>query len=174
MRHSRRRRKGSAIAEFGPAVFIILIVIMYPMIDFLYMSVAYCYGWYCNHLVVRNVATADPTSGAAVGTAVSNAVTAWATTGMAAYVMGGLARTNPQNQVTFLIIDNSTQLVTGNSGVPAPAPSTTSSVGYAHVVTQITVYPFLPLPWLGGCQGINEPITFNYADQRPQEEKGYK
>jgi hypothetical protein len=174
MRHARRRRKGQALAEFGPAGFIILVVIMYPMIDFLYMSVAYCYGWYCNHLVVRNVATVDPTNAAAVGTAVSNAVNAWGGSGMGATILGGLARTNPQNQIVFLLIDNASNAVTGNSGVPAPAPTTTTSVGYAQVTTQITVYPFLPIPWMGTCQGINAPITFNYQDQRPQEEKGYR
>src|ERR1700677_955799 len=106
MRHSRRRRKGPALAEFGPAIFIILVVILYPMIDFLYMSTAYCYGCSCNHLVVRNVATTDPTNAAAVGTAVSNAVTAWANTCMAAYIMGGMAKCNPQNQIAFLLINN--------------------------------------------------------------------
>lgn len=173
MRHSRRRRKGSALAEFGPAIFIILIVIMYPMIDFLYMACAYCYGWYCNHLVVRNVATVDPTNGAAVGTAVSNAVNAWGSTGLAMACMGGLAKCNPQNQVSFILVDANENII-GSSGVPAPAPTPTSFVGYAKVTTQVTAYPLLPLPWVGQCEGINAPITFAYGDQRPQEEKGFR
>ena len=174
MRYPRRRTKGSALAEFGPALFIILIVIMYPMIDFLYMACGYCYGWYLNHLVVRNVATVDPTNAAAVGTAVSQATNAWASVCMAEAIMGGAARCNPQNTVEFVLINTTTETITGTSGVPAPAPTTTTAVGYANVSTQVTVSPLLPIPWVGPAPGINQPITFAYRDQRPQEEKGYK
>jgi hypothetical protein len=177
-----RKRTGQAIAEFGPAVFIIIIVVLIPILDLLFLGVAYAAGWYENHLVVREVVCHDPTDGAAINTATANSTTAWQNSGLC-LGLGGPTKCNVQNTVQFYIVDSVSDeilggpVLAGSACQPHEVPPGSGDfhwVGYANVQTQITVAPFLTLPWIGPCQGINQPITFTFADQRPQEEKGLR
>lgn len=68
---ARKRKKtrfcqGSAITETGPAIFILFIMILFPLIDLMYMALAYSIVWYLNHLEVRELAVRVPTETAQV------------------------------------------------------------------------------------------------------------
>lgn len=144
----RRNSKGYQFAELGPALIIIFIVILIPMLDMLYLSLAYASGWYCNHLVTREVACRDwnepgPTE------AKNDATTAWANTGLAKFIGAGFG--DVSNTPNFL------------GGSPPTS---------VRVDTTVKVKPFLPIPFFMQVGGLNAPITFAYSAERPQEEKG--
>ncbi len=155
MKFYRNKRGGSGTVELAPALVVIFIVILVPMLDLLYLGLAYASGWYCNHLVVREVACRDPNSSTAAANA---ATTAWAATGLAKFIGAGTGAVT--NNVTFLLNSVPT--------VPTPGNPPTS----CSVATLVTVQPFLPIPFFMQVEGLNKPVIFSYAAERPQEEKG--
>ncbi|MBI2811573.1 MAG: hypothetical protein HYX67_12215 [Candidatus Melainabacteria bacterium] len=155
MKFYRNRRGGSGTVELAPALVVIFIVILIPMLDLLYLGLAYASGWYCNHLVVREVACRDP---GASGAAAAAATAAWAGTGLAKFIGAGTGAVT--NNVTFLL-----------NGVPT-APTPGNPPTSCSVATQVTVQPFLPIPFFMQVEGLNKPVIFGYAAERPQEEKG--
>lgn len=50
-----RRRRGSAIAELGPALFMFMIIIFFPLLDVMGMAAQYSVGWYHNHLMLQEL-----------------------------------------------------------------------------------------------------------------------
>jgi hypothetical protein len=50
-----RRRRGSAIAETGPALFMFLIIIFFPLLDVMGLAVQFGCGWYHNHLMLQEL-----------------------------------------------------------------------------------------------------------------------
>ncbi|MBS2001570.1 MAG: hypothetical protein JST44_08695 [Cyanobacteria bacterium SZAS LIN-5] len=150
MKFYRNKKGGSGTVELAPALVVIFIVILIPMLDLLYLSLAYAAGWYCNHLVVREVACREPSNATA---AADSATTAWAATGLAKFI--GAGKSAVVNSPTF------TNDANGN-----PISCTVSTV--------VTVQPFLPIPFFMKIQGMNQPVNFAYSAERPQEEKGIK
>lgn len=153
MKFYRNKKGGSGTVELAPALVVIFIVILVPMLDLLYLGLAYAAGWYCNHLVVREVACRDPGASGAAATAATDA---WAQTGLAKFIGASTAT----NTVTFL--------KNGVAFTPTPADPPTS----CSVATQVTVKPFLPIPMFMQIEGLNKPVVFGYSAERPQEEKG--
>ena len=166
------------MAEFGPALILILIVFLFPMIDLIYLCIAYAAGWYCNHLVVREVACHNPTDVAAMSTAITTATTAWGASGLSTFI----GNPSVTNNVAFIVVSKpvlgGSETVTGTFPFPPAAPNPTQTVttatyvGYCTVTTTMSVKPFVTLPWIGDVPGINAPISFTFGDRRPQEEKG--
>ncbi|MEZ4542537.1 MAG: hypothetical protein R3C24_01390 [Cyanobacteriota/Melainabacteria group bacterium] len=52
----RRNRKGNQIAELAPAIFIILVVFLFPIMVLLYIGLGYACGWFLNHMCTRAAA----------------------------------------------------------------------------------------------------------------------
>ena len=160
MKFYRNKKGGSGTVELAPALIVIFIVILIPMLDMLYLALAYASGWYCNHLVVREVACRDPivtpppanTSGSAAG----DATVAWANTGLAKFIGAD------SNAVV------NTMFFTANKIDPTAGPVSCT------VTSVITVQPFLPIPFFMQVDGLNKPVKFAYSAERPQEEKGIK
>src|SRR5271168_2120678 len=59
-RHHLRQSGGGQIAELGPALFLLLIVIIFPMFDMVYLGGAWASGWYLNQTESREVASTVP------------------------------------------------------------------------------------------------------------------
>jgi len=55
-----RGRCGQQIAEAGPAFFILLICILFPMLDLLYYGFAFGAAWYLHQLEARAVSVSQP------------------------------------------------------------------------------------------------------------------
>lgn len=147
-RWASRNRRGSAIAETGPALFILLIMILFPLIDLMYMGVAYSIVYYLNHLEVRELAVRIPSETDLVLTEVDSN---YVTTGFGKFV--GLT----QARITHPLPGKATR-----SGDPQLVTCT----------TQATVDPFLNLPFIMSVSGINSPATFSVTSSRFQEEIG--
>lgn len=150
-RRKRRTRTGHEFAEMAPALFILLVCILPPMIDLIYLGIAYAAGWYLNHLEVREVACVPPGQENA---AVARAKAAWEASTLAAFIKGQEISVTPQ-QLNI-----------------KPPPPSDDGPDTARVTTVIRVQPFLQIPFLGSIPGIGAPIDFSYTSERPQEEQG--
>jgi len=142
---SKRQKGGSAITETAPAIFILFIMILFPLIDLMYMGFAYSIIWYLNHLEVRELAVRVPTETAA---ALNEIDTQFLGVGMAKFV--GLTPAQVQHPST----------------VRAGTPETVTHT------TRATVQPFLSLPFIMPVAGINQPVIFTVTSNRLQEEQG--
>ena len=145
MRFYRKARGGTNTVELGPAIFIILIVILIPSLDFMQIGLAYACGWYANHLALREASCAGPTRATA---AANGATQAWANSGLGQFVHCPA----PVNVVNCNV---------GND-------MDGDGVGdFCQVTTTVQVQPMFSLPFVAST-----PITFKYQAVRPMEEKG--
>jgi hypothetical protein len=160
MKFYRNRKGGSGTVELAPALVVIFIVILIPMLDLLYLGLAYAAGWYCNHLVVREVACRIPSVASGAGSAAGDATAAWANTGLAKFI--GANSGSVTNTITFAY----------PIPPPNPVPVPPNGASSTTVSTSVLVQPFLPIPFFMKVEGLNKPVIFTYSAERPQEEKG--
>ncbi|MBC7999280.1 MAG: hypothetical protein IAF58_15120 [Leptolyngbya sp.] len=153
MRYRARGRKSSGheMAEFAPAMFILLVCILPPMLDLLYLGIAYASGWYLNHLQCREVACVAPANST---DALTRARVAWEASTLARFVKG--------REVTSVPV----------RWEDRRPPPDLSSQDTAIVTTTVRIQPFLQIPFLGSIPGIGAPVDFTYMSERPQEEYG--
>lgn len=143
-----RRKRGTAITETGPALFLLFIVILFPLIDLLYMGVAFAIVWYLNHLEVRELAVRLPSETAQVLTDVD---TLFTSTGFGTFI--GLSLPRISHPLAGQAV---------RSGSPVTVTCTTVA----------TVDPFLTIPFFAPIPGLNESCTFQVSSTRLQEEEG--
>lgn len=165
---SQRKRKGSAITEFGPAVFIFLILIFFPLMDLLGVAAVYCCGWYANFLTTRELAVRTAADGGlAGGSPAKNTDSAATSGGIVAteinteFVKSGICSfigINASNLATKLT--HSVVYSGAKDGGTPPQVTCTSS---------ITASPFLPIPFFNGVPGLGSDVTFTIQAQRPRE-----
>src|SRR5437868_1186771 len=55
-----RRCTGGAIAETGPALFLLIVLIVIPVMDLLYMGIAYGFAWFLHNTEIRELAVRVP------------------------------------------------------------------------------------------------------------------
>ncbi len=145
-RRFRRNNNGSAITETGPALFLLLIIILFPLIDLIYMGLAFGIVWYLNHLEVRELALRVPSESTQVLTDIDRL-----------FVNQGLGRFVG---MTFPNISHPGGAQRG--GTPVMVTCTTN----------VTVLPFMSIPFLFPVSGINAPVNFVVTSTRLQEEEG--
>lgn len=141
---SKRRQRGSAIAETGPAMFLFFILIFFPLMDLIGLAAIYCCGWYANFMCVRELSVRKKVDEASVKNEVN---TEFMATGIANFI--GIRNIN--HSVVY------TDSVNGQPGV-------------VSCTTSITGKPFLTVPIPGvTVPGLNSDITFTTATERPRE-----
>jgi hypothetical protein len=147
IKYRRNNRGGTSSVEFGPAVFILLIVVVIPCIDILQMGLAYGLAWYFDYMALRQAACAGPTN---ASTEVNNLQAQWQSMGV-----GNFCRAAISN---IAIQTNQPPDVNGDG-----------TGDYCWVQMQVTCSPIFPLPWAGGA-----PVTFSFNGSRPMEEQDLK
>jgi hypothetical protein len=149
MNLNRNNKGGTNTVEFGPALFVLIIMVLIPCIDFMQIGLAYACGWYANHLAVREATCTGPTypgpTNTAAKIAADNVVQGWANSGFGKFLHSPV----PVNTV----VD--------------PHYSNNGQNFYCKVTTQVTVSPMFSLPFVASA-----PITFQYTAVRPLEETG--
>ena len=147
-----RRASGETIAEFGPALWILLICIFFPLVDILSMGVSYGLCVVLNTNQVKEAAllpwsdATDPS-----GTVMKKIPEMWES-GMGHFVkMSGQPLT----------------LVAYRTGQTGTDQITDKIVG---VRTTISCSPFLsiPVPFVS-CPGLNAPMVFQITSEKPME-----
>jgi hypothetical protein len=193
----RNNRGGTGIAEMGPALFVLIIVVMVPLCDLLAMCCSYAAGYLLNNTMARECAVKNPTDSGGGGTGFSNiklatqiADGAWKNN----ILICGLAQAKTATTVhKITYVNNSgvaypttTLTVTPAGGIsggpdpsiPAPTAASAASPGVfvstCQVITQLPIKPLFVVPFMDGIPGLSAPVTMVYSCQRPQEEKGYQ
>lgn len=148
--YTKRRKdsKGSAITEFGPALFVFLIMIFFPLMDVIGIGAVYCCGWYCNFMVTRELAVRRQSDAGAVATEVNTQ-----------FMNSGLAN--------FVGIRTVADLV--HTPVYNPANTVTGQPAEVVCTSRVTAQPFLTIPFLPSIPGLSAPMTFTMTQARPRE-----
>ena len=144
----KRIANGSAITETAPALFLLLLVILFPLIDLLYMGLAFGLVWYLNHLEVRELAVRVPTETTQILTDIDALYTS---TGFGKFI--GLTPARIQHPLSGGAV---------YGGTPLTVTCTTVA----------TINPFLNIPFVIPVSGLNQPATFTVTSTRLQEEEG--
>jgi hypothetical protein len=155
MSFGRPSRGGSQIAELAPALLILFIVILFPMLDVMYLGLGYCCGWYLNHMSVRACATVEPTL--LSYQAACDAMTAqWSASSLSNFTGATVVQNKPDNPV------------------PPTGKAENQTNALATVRTQVKVNPFFTVPMMSSIQvdGVTRPIIFKYTDSVPMQESG--
>lgn len=145
-RKNKRRKKGSAIAEFGPAMFLFIVIIFFPMLDILGLAAAYCAGWYCNFMACRELSVRKQADETQVYAEVN-----------AALFSSGI--------IPFIGVKSQADMVHSAQYTPAAG-------GMQPMVTctsNINAMPFISIPWWGSVPGMNAPMKFIISSSRPRE-----
>jgi hypothetical protein len=153
--HYSRPMSGSQIAELGPALIIILVVVLFPMINLIYLAAGYASAWYLNHLVVREIAMINPNNDAQVTDQENSITSNWANNGVANFI--GIYSHNYQTKVSH--------------GTPVYTPSKTNPE-LVRLTTTVTVRPLFYISLLKDIPGVGKDMVFAISEERPQEDKG--
>jgi hypothetical protein len=143
----KKRTGGSAITEMGPALFILLIAIFFPLLDLALVGLAYFSCATLNDLQTNKAAMLPQSEAESEGGPVKKGVReAWQLS-----AIGTLARL---------------------AGEPSTDVSYTEFGADQCVVvsTSFSVKPFLPIPFIPGVPGISAPVGFTIQGKRLLED----
>jgi hypothetical protein len=143
----RRRASGSAIMETGPALYVFLLLILFPMMDLLFIGVDYCGSWYLNHMITRELALRKRPEWPAVITEVGGPSSPFRNGGVGSFM--------------HVISDTHTPTAIGNVG--------DNERLRVRCTSAVTCAPFLQLPIPGSIPGLSGPATFTFTSERPRE-----
>lgn len=153
--HARRRR--GTIAEFAPALYILLIVLFFPMLDMLGILLSYADCQYLSFILTRQAGLENILS-------MNNATPP---TLQVSYAF----LTDPNGVFRNLItnwyngIGHYTTRSLGDITVTANVDLTqgTTKLKYVTVVTTVVCNPLLPIPFPYSIPGFNAPETFTIS-----------
>ncbi|HMW90472.1 MAG TPA: hypothetical protein PLC15_05190 [Candidatus Obscuribacter sp.] len=147
---------GSSIAEFGPALGIILICFFFPMIDLLAMGVSYGLCMVLNHNQAHEAALLPNADATNAGGIVKKGIPDQWLDGMGRFVkLSGYPSTN----------------VSYRNGV---ADASNNQDKFVTVSTTLTCNPFLPIPVpVLNVPGLNGPMTFTVTSECQLENPDY-
>ncbi len=139
---------------------ILFLIVFFPMINFLWLSVAYGAGWYLNMIEAREVACRPPIeSGGPTGN----------------FVTPNYTVSQSQNWKGFMGV-----IEAAGSPLVAQYASTINPVliGQSQVQTTVSIKPFMAMPffekvpWLSQIPGLGKPWSCVYYSTVVQEEQG--
>jgi hypothetical protein len=149
-----RRQRGSQLAEFGPALGIFILLIVFPLINFAYIGSAYGAAWFLNHRLVRELALTNPKDSPAITAAQDRVGQSWAETGLASII--GITPSNYNTKVTNKDL----------TYTPAVDPN------FVRLTTDVKVKPLVPMQAFAEIPGLGADMTFSFTEEVPLEEKG--
>lgn len=136
----RRRRRGTALSEAGPALFLLLMFALFPLIDVIYFGISYYSVLTLNDLQLREA------SKSAKSMAVSNTgeVIAGIPNKWAGSAMGGLAKLTapPITNVDYKLSEVAV---------------------YVTVTTNVSIEPLLKIPFLTKIPALGAPVEMKVA-----------
>jgi|GEM_PF-385380 len=142
-RNGRKNNKGSALSEFGPALFFLFIFAVFPVMDIIGLCFGYLSCVTMNDLQLREAAKVPKSQATCQSGAVQQAIPQkYMATVMGAF--SGLTAL-PATQVDY--------------------KASTSAI-YVTVSTTVTVRPFLTIPFFVKVPGLGEPATFTISNSR--------
>lgn len=154
---------GTSIAEFPVMLWVVFILVFFPLLDLCMLGLSYGSCWYLHYLLSRNAAIYaevawNGPNGSSTPTIINMAAqndpylssieTTWASSGIGQFV-------HPQSTPTCTV-----KLIT-TSGTQLPM--------YIQTITSVTVTPFLNIPFPATVPGLNSNMTFSFSNNRVAE-----
>lgn len=162
----RRNNKGNQLAEFGPAVIILVLAIIVPVVVMLYIGIGYACGWYLNFLSVRACA-AVPEARLQYTLDVQQAF--WTNSHFPAFACARVVRNSgPDGTVASIresIDDDRDTALVDPSNPQSGVRQAEDLDDIVRVETVIEITPIVQLPFLP-----LSPWRFTYYSERPIEE----
>lgn len=155
-----RSKFGDSIAEFGPALFIVLMFLFFPMLNLISMGVYYGLGMVLNYNQVHEAALLPAAEAESNSGPVKKSIPDQWQAGM-----GQFAKLNgkPETKITY-------RAGIERQAVGAGQNDTTDKI--VMVQTTIKCNPFLPLPLppsMVNIPGVNGPFTFTLTSEALME-----
>jgi hypothetical protein len=151
-----RRHKGNSIAEFGPALGILLICFFFPLLDMLSMGVSYGLCMVLNYNQVHEASLLEMNDSVSSSGVVRKALVDQWLSGMGHFVK---VQGYPQTNVSY------------RDGQTGPDKVTDRIV---MVQTNVICSPFLTIPLpIAKVPGLNGPMVFQISSERPMENPDY-
>jgi hypothetical protein len=150
-RRLKRRRSsfGGTLAETGPAIFILLLMLFFPLLDLVAMGAACMSCVTLNDLQLREAALLPKTEAQAEGGAVKKRIVDdWKSKGIGVFV--GLEQP----------VNTSVNYVTGTKD------SKERQDMLVRVQTRVRIRPFLTIPFFPGIPGLGAPMDFQITTER--------
>lgn len=149
---TKRHARGSALTEFGPALFVLLFLIFFPLLDLVNLAVAYSSCWFLNSLQTKEAAMVPSTVALSPsGEIQKTIVDTWSNMGVGRFV--GVVG-YPQTKVFY------------RSGQTDPGTNITDKI--VRVQTTVVCRPFLTLP-IGNWPGLSAPMPFTISSEAQME-----
>ncbi len=166
---SKRHRNcfGASQVEFAAVFAVFILIILFPMFNFIALAAMYAAGAALNYDSCREASLVSDTgsvngaqhvdataadAAAARDLRVKNVEAAWGQTGLGQFVKTNGGPGAPTHTIVV---------------TPAAAPSTDE---YLRLTTDINVDPFLNIPWFTNAPGFNAPMHFTYSQERLVEQ----
>lgn len=145
-----RSTRGSALAEFGPALGILLFMLFFPLIDCLSLGASYASCMVLNYCQLREAAFCSKQEAeSAKGPVRSGIPKSWKQEGLGQFV--NIAK--PVETLVSYVSESSTA-------------STGIQDQYVQVTTTVVANPFLTVPLFPGIPGLGAPMTFRLSTER--------
>jgi hypothetical protein len=132
------------MAELGPALFILLLAGVFPMLDLIFAGVGYCAGYMLSDLELREAARLPKSQ---LEAALVQICYEWRSSGIGQFagVVG-----DPQADFGYY---------TDNKGAGPP-------LNYVTVTTIVQIKPLLPIPFIPGVPALSVPATYTFNGRR--------
>lgn len=161
---NRRRQKGNALSEFGPAILVLLIFIFFPLVDLLAVVLAYAVCMVLNFNQVHE-ASLIPMKDAAQnnGTVKKGIVDQW---------LNGMGRLAKLDGYPVTDVSYRQGLAATSSGNGDPNNGVVDRI--VNVSTTVKCKPFLNIPLPGiNVPGLSGPMVFELRSERTMENPDY-
>ncbi len=151
-----RNQKGFSIAEFGPALIVLLIGFFFPLLDLISVGITYGSGDLLNSLQLREACRIPQSEAQDNSGYVKQTIpTEWQNAGVG----------------KFVNLDSSINTTIKYYGGDKDDNGIQDEV--VVLTTQFTTKPFLTLPLLPGIPGLTAPMTMTYTSQGMLENPGF-
>ena len=164
----RVRNQGSALTEMGPALFVLLILIFFPMLNLIQIGAAYALANTYHQHIIREIAFRRPEQKDTAIAAVNREIDA---NGLYQFI-----------RVTNKTVDQVEFLDRTGTPINAPLPPVDdvssaandlrNSIAKVRVTTTMTIAPYFTIPFFQSIPGISAPVPFRVQTDKPQDEKG--
>jgi hypothetical protein len=149
IKSSSRRASGSALAEFGPALFVLLIIVFFPMLNLMTLPMKYVACFTLNTLQLREAALVTDEQGTSSSGPIKKTIPdKWLHSGQGAFV-------KPLKEPL-------TEVVYGHGDTQLRSRT-------VAVKTEVLLPPFIAVPFHIGIPGLGDPITFSISQTRVLE-----
>ncbi len=151
-----RKTRGSAISEFGPALFIIFICGLLPTIDLVFLGLDYAATYTLNELQLREAQKSPKSQAMRMdGPVIETIPSQWKKSLLGSFVP---AEQNYQTQISYSPVP--WQPVGGNQ---------TLDFWFVNVTTTVSFRPFFIIPFMSKVPGLGAPTTISISGRRPME-----